>query len=730
MNFNTKRYLYSITLLCCVFLTNCKKSKPSYKYPKLQKNVVIDSLFGKQIVDHYRKLENLEDSLVTSYLKEQNSLTNSILLNRPDYKKLLEEINQGTNTTPFLVQKIATTSNGKYFYIKKKTTEKFYKLVYREKIDAPEIVLYDPNQNSNENNNIGYIKPNWDGSKIIIGLNKNDKEFCDLKVLDVTSKKIVSDAAKNAWPNALGGIKWLPDNSGFIYTYIPVIDSKKTDYLLNTESVLHDMKTRKNTVIFSKNKFPELELDKEDLPITYLNKPSDKYVLVARAGVEKYRDTYYTNVQNLNKGLFNWKLLYRSNEEVRQFSVEEDVLYFRTSKNSPNFKICKTSLSNPDFKNPEVLISESSDFIITDFAVTKRGLFYVSSKNGVEANLYCLKDNKSSKIKLPFPSGHISLTSKGINDNSLWIGAEGWLNKYTRYKFDFNKNNFQLEPILPNSLDNYLDDITVKEIEVASHDGTKVPLSLVFKEGLELNGKNPLFITGYGAYGYSNSPYLGRYLKYWVKNGGIYAMAHVRGGGEKGNKWHRAGYKTTKPNTWKDLIACTEFLINKKYTSPKKVIVLGGSAGGIMVGKAITERPDLFSAGIIRVGMLNTLRLHESPNGLNNAKEFGNIKDSIEFEGLLKMDAYHSIKDGVEYPAMYLTAGMNDARVPAWQPAKFVARMQEASSLKTNKPILLDIDFKGGHGREASTRKRNEQLAKILTFALWQTGHPDYQLKE
>jgi prolyl oligopeptidase len=213
-----------------------------------------------------------------------------------------------------------------------------------------------------------------------------------------------------------------------------------------------------------------------------------------------------------------------------------------------------------------------------------------------------------------------------------------------------------------------------------------------------------------------------------VNKGGIFAVAHVRGGGEKGDNWYKGGFKSTKPNTWKDFIACTEYLIENKYTSPTKMVSYSGSAGGICVGRAMTERPDLYAACIVKVGEFNTLRSEFGASGKNNIKEFGTIKDSIDFRALLEMDSYYHIKKGTNYPAVYLTSGLNDTRVSTWQPAKFAARLLENTSSK--KPILLSVDFESGHGFEADNDKKNEELNKIITFALWQTGHPDYQFKK
>jgi prolyl oligopeptidase len=211
----------------------------------------------------------------------------------------------------------------------------------------------------------------------------------------------------------------------------------------------------------------------------------------------------------------------------------------------------------------------------------------------------------------------------------------------------------------------------------------------------------------------------------WVLEGGVYAVAHVRGGGEKGDDWHKGGFKKSKPNTWKDFISCAEHLISNQYTSPKKLAILSGSAGGILIGRAITERPDLFAAAIVEFGSLNMLRSEMRNNGANNIKEFGTTKNPEEFKALLEMDAYHHIQKGEKYPAVLLTAGLNDPRVPAWFSAKFMAKLQAYDA--SDNPKLLLVDSDSGHGIDDTKTKIFERYANIIAFAFKLTGHPEYQ---
>jgi prolyl oligopeptidase len=255
-----------------------------------------------------------------------------------------------------------------------------------------------------------------------------------------------------------------------------------------------------------------------------------------------------------------------------------------------------------------------------------------------------------------------------------------------------------------------------------------VPLSLIYRKGLAMNGTAPVLLNGYGAYGISLTPYFNPYILTWTLEGGIYAVAHVRGGGEMGDAWRLAGHKTTKPNTWKDFIACAEFLAAERYTSPEKLAVFGGSAGGILIGRALTERPELFAAAIPMVGIMNPLRAEQSPNGPVNAPEFGTVKDSAECMALMEMDAYLHVEDDEDYPATLITAGFNDPRVIVWQPAKFAARLQAANS--SGGPILFEVDYASGHGVGDTKSKSFEDIADLLTFALWQTGNKEFVLTD
>jgi len=708
--------------IICVFLMSCKT-----KTDILPTKIVIDEYHGQQIEDPYRYVENLENPEVTKWIDQENNISNTTLNAIEQKQSLIDKQIEFDNKKIFTISKLRVTENNKYFYLKRLSKDNIPKLYYREAFDAKEIMLYDPKDfkpNTNSEFVINYIKPNWDGTKIVISLTKMGKEVSDFIIYDVPSRSISPNIIHNVWPTSSGGIYWLPDNSGFTYLQYVNSDPTSKEFSLNTKSVIYklgaDPKQLKE--LFSKSHNPNLNLKEEETPVVTLSNKNDKYIIGKIKGAKSYYDAYYLPINELEGK--NWKKLFKISDKIKAYIVKGDSLIYMTSKNAPNFTICSTSIANPDFENPKILVAEKEDLVITDFDITSEGLYFVTSKNGIKASLCRVVNNtKEEKISLPKVYGNLSLNSKGPDNPELWINASGWTTNNKRFEY----LNGQLSDKDLNSAieDQKISDIIVEEIEITAHDGEKIPLSLFYSKDITKKGKNRVLMDGYGAYGRSMRPSFQIRRLLWVLEGGVYAVAHVRGGGEKGDAWHKGGQKTTKPNTWKDFITCAEYLIQNNITTKDQLAIWSGSAGGIMIGRAITERPDLFSAAIIEFGMLNTLRSENRANGAKNIKEYGTIKKPKEFKALLEMDAYHHLKDGEEYPATLLTAGLNDPRVPAWFSIKFAARMKAVNKGKADNFLLIDKET--GHGKDDTKAKEFDRFANILSFALWQTGHEDYQ---
>ncbi|WP_161634421.1 prolyl oligopeptidase family serine peptidase [Aquimarina pacifica] len=697
----------------------------------LSSNIVIDQYHGVNIEDPYRHVEDLTTPEIKNWIDEQNVKSTNSLHNIKKRQYLIDKQFEYDKNKSYVISKLKVTENNKYFYLKRLPNENISRLYFRDSFEDEEHMLYNPKtfrEESKVEHTINYIQPNWDGSKIVISLTSKGKEISEMIILDVSSKEIHPDIISNAWPSSTGGVVWLPNNSEFIYLHHDVVDPKLEGFLKNTTSVVYSLQNSANEskAIFSKKNNSNIEINEEDHPIVTFSNSKNEFLIGKVSGGLSYYDAYSLPIDQISTN--NWAPLFKKSDEVKSFIVKGDSLIYKTAKGAPNFKICSTSIKDPDFENPKVIVEEFNDRVITDFDSTNEGIYFVTTKNGVEASLYTLEKSMPIKIELPASFGNITIKAKGCEYEELWIMASGWTTKKVRYEYKKGQ-------IIKKSLDSAdntkgfnVEDIIVEEIEVKAHDGEKIPLSVIYKKGTERNGKTPLMMDSYGSFGLSMTPSFSLRRFLWIQEGGVYAIAHVRGGGEKGDAWHKGGYKASKPNTWKDFISCAEYLIEKKYTDPKQLAVWSGSAGGILIGRAITDRPDLFSAAIIEFGTLNLIRSIDDANGANIAKEFGSIKDSLEFRGLLEMDAYHHIKEKENYPATLLTAGLNDPRVPAWNSVKFGARILAANT--SGKPNFLLVDSETGHARDDTKLKEFERYANILAFALWQTGHPEYQPKQ
>jgi prolyl oligopeptidase len=724
-----KKYFIIFTQLTLVVISAQKNNLAS-------SNPITDEYFGTKVVDEYRNLENLKDTETINWMKRQADYTDSVLKDLPYKDYYLNERMKFDKKAGFFVNELKITGNDLYFYLKKEAHENIPKLYYRKSFKGKEEFLYDPSifissfdPESKQQHNfvINFISPSWDGSKIAISMSENGKEISEVIIMDVKTKYIYPQVITNLEPTSVGQVKWLEDNSSFFYTYFPVIDTDSPEYTKNTEVTFYrlgdDPKNRKN--VFSRVNNPELNIDEGRFPGIVQFNQGDPYFIGNLGDVDDYTDTFIIDRKDFEKGIKSWKPLYHKADKVFDKMPMGKEVYFMSGYNSPNFKLCKTNLEKPDFKNPKILVPEKKDEVIRSFTLTKDGVYYTTTKNGVEAKFYLYKNGKDIPIKLPFVAGDITIETKGKEYSDVWIYCSGWANEQRRYKYNLTTNSFVLENLYPLIEYSEFKDIIVEETSIKARDGESIPLTLIHDKNINKNKQIPVIIQAYGAYGTSYTPFFARSYLMWAKQGGIIAIAHVRGGGEKGDRWHKAGYKETKPNTWRDLIDCTEFLINNGYTSKDKVAIWGKSAGGITVGRAITERPDLFKVAVIEVGATNMLRDEITPNGPGNVPEFGTVSKQDEFKALLEMDAFHHIKYGEKYPATLITAGMNDGRVVSWMPSKFAAKLM-ANDASQN-PILLKIDYEGGHGGSVSYEKAYEEVGKIFAFIGWQLNLANFQ---
>jgi prolyl oligopeptidase len=400
------------------------------------------------------------------------------------------------------------------------------------------------------------------------------------------------------------------------------------------------------------------------------------------------------------------------------------MMYMRSHKDAPRYRILATSLEHPDLRAAKEVLPEGAN-TITGLTRTKDDLL-VTSSDGINASLtrIAFADPKPTPVDLP-ARGSLAVSGYDATSDDAQLVLTSWTRPAARFELDAAKG-----ALAPSALDvpaqfPGLDDIAVDEVEAKAQDGTMIPLTVLHEKSVPLNGDASCFLSGYGAYGISRNPTFSTMNLALLQRGVTVAVAHVRGGGEKGFAWYQGGYKATKPNTWNDFIACAEYLIDHKYTSTPRLFAEGTSAGGILIGRAITERPDLFGAAICNVPCANALRGENSPNGPVNTPEFGTVKDPAECKSLLEMDAFQHVKDGVKYPAVICVGGFNDPRVIVWQPAKMAAALQHATA--SGKPVLLQVNYDNGHFTE-DKKVAFRNFANMYAFCLWQTGNPQFTM--
>jgi prolyl oligopeptidase len=691
---------------------------------------VVETLCGEKISDPYRPLENLKDPQVQAWFRQESDRAREVLDAIPGRTGLIRKMQEFDKRRPAKVYDLIITDNDLYFYLKQTPADETGKLFFRKGFHGKEHKLFDTATYSENGKSfvISRVAPSIDGSKIVIALSPNGSEDSVLLIMEVESGKIYPERIDRCW---FASPSWLPDGKSFLYNRLNPGALHDKDREKDSRIFLHVTGTDPSTdrEIFSRTTNPDMGIRPEDIPAVAYDRKSNR-LYASTENVDPKINAWYAPVESVSGKTIPWKRLIHREDEVYDFAATKSDIYLFTPKNAPRFKVLKTSLDNPDIAHAETVIPEQPQASLSGFALTRDGIFYTLSINGVKEELYHLGygSRSAEKIVLPFDAGTIRLSSKGFDKKEFWAVMAGWSHDYRRYRYELKHNRFIDETLSsPAQYPEYAD-LTVEEVMVPSHDGVKVPLSLIYDRGIAKEGRTPVLLYGYGAYGNSMTPFFSPSLLLWTNKGGILAVAHVRGGGELGDAWHKAGMKTTKPNTWKDLIACAEYLVKAGYTSPANMAMNSASAGGIMVGRAMTERPDLFAAAMPQVGLLNAVRGEESPNGPVNVPEFGTVKNPEECKALIEMDAYLHLKKGVRYPAALVTAGMNDPRVIAWEPAKFAARLQ--ASTASDRPVLFFTDYKAGHGIGDTKTKQFESLADMLSFGLWQTGQPEFQPKQ
>jgi len=400
-------------------------------------------------------------------------------------------------------------------------------------------------------------------------------------------------------------------------------------------------------------------------------------------------------------------------------TIHASTLYLLLEKGSPNRRLVAIDLNHPDISNVRTVLPESDVVLEGIFAAADA--LYIEKRVGVGFELDRLNYDSSAapqKISLPYNGAVLGVDSNVLNSGMLFV-LGSWTKPQSAFSYNPQKGEILDLGIMPKHPADF-SQVEAREVMIPSTDGAQVPLSILCQNNIKLDGSHPALYEGYGAYGISEDPYFNPRNLAWIELGGVMAFLHPRGGGEFGEKWHQAGQKKTKQHTIDDMTAAARYLIDHGYSSPAHLSVRGTSAGGIAVGGAITQHPELFTAAIDNVGMTDALHFQSTQGGAANVPEFGDVTIKEDYQWLYEMSAYHHVVKGRKYPAVMGITGVHDPRVPSWMVAKFIAALQADSS--SGRPVLLRVDFDAGHGLGSSRTQREEQIADEWTFLLWQSG--------
>jgi prolyl oligopeptidase len=689
---------------------------------------VTTDYYGTQVVDNYRYMEDLANPEVKAWMRAQADATRAKLDAIPGHAPLQQRIHELLNAD--LRRGNFVRRGDRYFYLVTEPSAQLPKLYYRDGLAGAEHLLLDPaelGKGTKTHYALGFYEPSNDGKLLAYGISAGGSEQGVLHVMDVATGKVHAEAIDRTADAAIG---WRPDNKSFFYMRYNAAgpDTPVTETKFNARTYVHHVDTHANgdgdTVVFGRGVKPGLDVPEGEGTYILLSPDSPYAVAVANHNMDEAPATVYVApLAQVTDGRTPWKKVAGIADGATQFALHGQTLFVLSQKDAPRFRLLATSLAKPDLAHATVVIPEGRA-VLTSFALAQDGI-YARERDGALTRVRRVSfDGKHSDgVPTPF-EGNAEAAATDITAPGALIGVRGWL-RASEFVFHDPATGQSTPTNLTPASRTDVSGFESEEVFATSYDGTRVPLSLVHRKGLVMDGSHPTILSGYGAYGLSQEPGFSPTRLAWLERGGIYAVAHIRGGGEYGEDWHLAGQKKTKLNTIFDFIACGQFLVDQHYTSPARLAGIGGSAGGITVGGALTWRPDLFGVILDQVGISDALRFETEPNGPPNVPEMGSVKDEAGFHGLYAMSAYAHVRDGVAYPATLFTTGANDPRVAPWQMAKMAARVQAATSGKA--PILLRVDYDAGHGIGSSNLQYEQQLADLWSFALWQMGDPAFQ---
>ena len=673
------------------------------KYPQTKKGETVDLYFDTKVNDPYRWLEDDKSAETVAWVKSENEVTYDYLSKIPFRAALKDRLQKLWN-----YEKIGSPSiEGNFSYFFKNNGLQNQSVLYRKDASGKEEIFLDPNTFSKDGTtSLGEMDFSKDGSKMAYSISEGGSDWRKVIIMDALSKKIIEDTLVDV---KFSGLSW-KGNEGFYYSSYDKPKgsqlSAKTD---QHKLYFHKLGTsqKEDQVIFG-----------EDQKRRYVggSVTDDDHYLIITASTSTYgNELYFKDLSQPNSPIVT--IVDNFNSDNNVIENEGSKLFIETDLNAPNKRIVTVDVSNPKPENWTNFIPETENVLSPS---TCGGFFFANyMKDAVSVVLqYDYSGKLIREIQLPGLG-----TAGGFNgkktDKTVYYSFANYITPGTIYGLEpqSGKSAVYEKPKVDFKNEEYIS----QQVFYTSKDGTKIPMMITHKKGLQLNGKNPTILYAYGGFNISLTPSFSIANAVWMENGGIYAVANLRGGGEYGKKWHDAGIKMQKQNVFDDFIAAAEYLIAQKHTSSNFLAIRGGSNGGLLVGATMTQRPDLMKVALPAVGVLDMLRYHTFTSGAGWAYDYGTSQDSKEmFEYIKKYSPVHNVKKGTQYPATMVTTGDHDDRVVPAHSFKFAAELQEKQS--GSNPTLIRIDVKAGHGAGKSVEATIQENADIQAFTLYNMG--------
>ena len=681
--------------------------------PPTPQKPVTDTYHGVTVTDNYRWLEKDSDPEVKAWSAAQNRYARAFLDAQPDRAALQAQLARLYASSSSSYSALRYRS-GVLFALKSQPPREQPLLVWMKSANDPaaEKVVVDPNLiDAKGGTEIDFFEPSHDGKLVAVSLSQGGSESGDVHVYDASNGKPLADVIPRVNNGTAGGsVAWSQDDKGFYYTRYPRAGERPPADLDFYQQVwFHKLGTPVSSDTYSLGKdFPRIA------EILLSTSDDGRYILAQMANGDGGEFAHYlhgpdgqwTQITHLADSVT--QTAFGGNESGNESG--NDSLWLVSRQGSPMGKILRMPLSNPHLASAQTVIP-GSKFAVQEIVATSHRLYVVDQAGGpMQVRVFDQKGASKGLIPLA-PSSSVGQVV-GLGSDDALVLSETYLLPPAWSRFDAASGKLQATALKKVAAADYGDTEVLREFAV-SKDGTRVPLNIIRRKGTKLDGNNPVVLYAYGGYGISLPPYYDIGLRPLLDRGVVYAVANLRGGGEYGEDWHRAGMLTRKQNVFDDFAACAKWLIDQHYTNPKRLAIEGGSNGGLLMGAALTQHPELYAAVVAHVGIYDMLRVELSPNGAFNVTEFGTVKESDQFKALYAYSPYHHVADGVQYPAVLFLTGANDPRVEPANSRKMTARLQASGS---KQPVYLRTTDSAGHGIGTALSERIAQGVDVDVF--------------